>query len=301
MNVALQFLIRHGYTVVFFWVLGEQAGLPIPSVPLLIAAGNLSGIGSLNLFLILLLGVVACLFADTAWFLLGRRYSGRVLKFLCRISLEPDSCVRRTDDRISKHGARLLLFAKFIPGLNTVAVPIAGRSGIPLRSFLIYDTLGSTLWVVAFTIVGRLFGEAITRIHIPDLPSGTFWALLILISIGGYLAWKIRRRQKFLADLRVAKITPQQLLKMIETGEEPVIIDLRHPLDILPDPRTLPKALKLAPQEVEARASEIPTGRDVVLFCTCPNEATSARVALQLKKLGIMRVRPLEGGFYQWR
>ena len=86
-------------------------------------------------------------------------------------------------------------------------------------------------------------------------------------------------------------------MKMIENQEQPFIIDLRHPLDILPDPRTLPGAFKLAPQEVEARVSEIPTERDVVLFCTCPNEATSARVALQLKKLGILRVRPLEGGF----
>ena len=163
MNVALQFLIRHGYSVVFLWVLGEQAGLPVPSIPLLLAAGNLSGVGSLNLCLILLLGVIACLRADTAWFLLGRHYGGCVLKLLCRISLEPDSCVRRTDDRIGKHGARLLLFAKFVPGLNTVAVPIAGRSGISLRNFLIFDTLGSTLWVVTFTIIGRLCGPALHR------------------------------------------------------------------------------------------------------------------------------------------
>ena len=300
MNVALQFLIRHGYTVVFLWVLGEQAGLPIPAVPLLLAAGNLTSLGTLNVFLILSLGVLACLMADTAWFLLGRRYGGRVLKLLCRISLEPDSCVRRTDDRIGKHGARLLLFAKFVPGLNTVAVPIAGRSGISLRSFLIYDSLGSVLWVVAFTIAGRLCGPALLNVS-HNLPTGTIGVLLTICGIAAYISWKIRRRQKFLADLRIAKVTPEELLQMIKDELRPFIVDLRHPLDILPDPRTLPTAIKIAPGEIAARLTEIPVDRDIILFCTCPNEATSARVALLLRKNGIKRIRPLQGGLDAWR
>ncbi len=301
MHTALQFLVTHGYSVLFVWVFGEQAGLPIPAAPLLLAAGSLTGMGKLNFVFVALVGVFACVLADTSWFLLGRAYGGRVLKLLCRISLEPASCVRRTDNLIGKHGARLLLFAKFVPGLNTVAVPIAGRSHISLRRFLAFDTAGSFLWIIAFALAGRFSGKALLNAPTRDWPLGTISVSLALLAIAGYVAWKIRRRRKFLAELRIAKVTPAEVLQMIEAEKFPFIVDLRHPLDILPDPRTLPGALKIAPEEIESRIGEIPHEREIILFCTCPNEATSARVALQLKKLGVTHVRPLEGGYYKWR
>ena len=268
MEAALQFLVKHGYVVVFFWVFGEQAGLPIPASPMLLAAGSLTSLGSLHMVSLLIVAVTGCLLADTIWFLLGRAHGGRVLKLLCRISLEPDSCVRRTDNLIGKHGAKLLLFAKFVPGLNTVAVPIAGRSRISLRRFLAFDFVGALLWIAAFTIAGRLSGKALRNIPANNLPVGMISVLVALLAGAAYIGWKIRRRQKFLYDLRVSRITPRELLKMIETEERPFIIDLRHPLDVLPDPRTLPGALKLSPEEIAARSGEIPTDRDIILFCT---------------------------------
>src|SRR5712691_2508672 len=136
MNETLWFLLRHGYSVLFAWVLVEQLGLPVPSVPLLLAAGALAGRGRLNLSLVAALPIVAALLSDALWYELGRRRGVKVLQFLCRISLEPDSCVRRTENVFARHGARSLLVAKFVPGLNTAApepVPLlrcAGGDGL---------------------------------------------------------------------------------------------------------------------------------------------------------------------------
>jgi len=126
MNELLQFVVRHGYTLVFAWVFIEQAGLPVPSAPLLLAAGALSGAHGMNLWLAITFAVLASVASDSIWYELGRRKGVRVLRLLCRISLEPDSCVRRTQVRFGKRGARVLLIAKFIPGLNAMAAPLAG-------------------------------------------------------------------------------------------------------------------------------------------------------------------------------
>src|SRR5262245_7301022 len=130
MTETINFLLQHGYAVVFWWVLAEQLGLPIPAVPVLLAAGALSGPGKLDFGMTLALGTLASLTSDTAWYALGRYRGGPVLSFLCRISLEPDSCVRRTHDTFSRHGVRSLLIAKFVPGLNTAAPPLAGMIGM---------------------------------------------------------------------------------------------------------------------------------------------------------------------------
>src|SRR5215469_14110945 len=121
MGHIVQFIVHHGYLVVFVWLLAEQAALPIPSVPLLLACGALARMGQLNLFWVVLYGVVACLIADNLWFQLGRWRGTRILRFICRISLEPDSCVRQTENAFVKYGMRSLLVTKFVPGLNSVA------------------------------------------------------------------------------------------------------------------------------------------------------------------------------------
>src|ERR1700685_1096293 len=115
MNETLQFVVRHGYLLVFAWVFVEQAGLPIPSAPLLLAIGALSGMHKRNLALAIAAAVAAAVASDSMWYELGRQKGVRVLQLLCRISLEPDSCVRRTQVSFGKSGARGLLVAKFIP------------------------------------------------------------------------------------------------------------------------------------------------------------------------------------------
>src|SRR5260370_458257 len=202
MPIALVFFVHYAYLIIFLWVLVEQVGIPIPSVPVLLTAGTLSATHRVSWLGITIAMLLACIVADTVWFSLGRRYGNSVLKLLCRLSFEASTCVSKTEGYFTRRGAVTLLLAKFVPGLSTVAAPI---------------------------------------------------------------------------------------------------VDLRPPLEYLPDPRVLPGALRIGPNELRQHSEIIPRDRDVILYCTCPSEETSAKLALQLHKMGVYRVRPLRGGFDGWK
>ncbi|GAB4369277.1 MAG: DedA family protein/thiosulfate sulfurtransferase GlpE [Deltaproteobacteria bacterium] len=300
MDEAIRFLLHHGYIVLFLIVFAEQIGLPIPAVPVLLAAGALSGSGRFSLAVALPLAVLACLIADLSWYELGRRRGRAIVKLLCRISLEPDFCVRRTADAFSRFGARVLLFAKFVPGLSLVAPPLAAMFRMRILPFLAWDAAGSLLWAGGFIGAGVLFRDRIERVGVfaPWIRSGVFVGSMGLLAL--YIIWKYANRRRFLRRLRIAHIGPKELRRRMEAGEELTVVDLRHPLEYDSDRVKIPGALHMLPEELGARHTEIPRDRDVVLYCTCPNEATSAMMALRLHRLGITRVRPLSGGFDAW-
>jgi membrane protein DedA with SNARE-associated domain len=262
---AADFLIRHGYAVLFGWVLLEQLGLPIPAAPLLVAAGALARAGKMNLTLVLTLAFIAVILADLFWYSLGRYRGGRILKLLCRISLEPDSCVRRTENLFVRHGVRSLLVAKFIPGLNTAAPSLAGVFRMPVRRFLIFDSLGGFLWVVTVTSLGLILSDQLERIA---LRWGGWLVAALAGGLAAYVLWKFIQRRRFLRRLRVARITPQELMDKLTAGENMSIVDLRQPMDIEAFPQMIPGALRIAMEEIEERHGEIPRDRDVVLYCS---------------------------------
>ena len=262
---AADFLIRHGYVVLFGWVLLEQLGLPIPAAPLLIAAGALARAGKMNLTFALALPFVALILADLFWYSLGRYRGGRILKLLCRISLEPDSCVRRTENLFIRQGIRSLLIAKFIPGLNTAAPSLAGVFRIPVPRFLIFDGLGGFLWVVTVTGVGLILGDELEQIA---LRWGGWLVAVLAGGLAAYVLWKFIQRQRFIRRLRVARITPKELMDKLTAKESIAIVDLRQPMDIEAFPQMIPGALRIALEEIEERHGEIPRDRDVVLYCS---------------------------------
>src|SRR5438093_6440671 len=157
MSDTLEFVARHGYLVLFVWMAAEQLGLPIPAIPLLLAAGAMAGAGRLNLGLLVLVSAVASLLADSLWYELGRRRGVKVLQFLCRVSLEPDSCVRRTEQVFHRYGVRSLLVSKFVPGLATVAPPLAGIFGMSSSQFLLVAGVGAIVYTGTFAGLGYLF------------------------------------------------------------------------------------------------------------------------------------------------
>ena len=211
MSETLQFLVKHGYLVLFAWVFAEQIGLPLPSLPLLLAAGALAGTGRLKVTAVVGLPVVAAMISDVLWYELGRRRGVQVLQFLCRISLEPDSCVRRTESTFERQGARSLVLAKFIPGLSTAAPPLAGIFGMRLDRFLLFDALGTLLWVGVFVGLGFACSNQLERVADRALTFGS-WLLAILVgALAAYIGWKFIRRQRFLHALRIARITPEEL------------------------------------------------------------------------------------------
>jgi membrane protein DedA with SNARE-associated domain/rhodanese-related sulfurtransferase len=301
MDDVTQFLVRHGGLVLFAAVFAEQAGLPIPAVPVLLAAGALAGAGKMNLALAVALGVTACLLGDLIWFYLGRRRGAQVLNVLCRISLEPDSCVRRTGDFFVRHGTRSLIWAKFIPGLSTVTPALAGIFGVSVERFLLYNSLGALLWTSAFVTSGYLFSDQLEQVAAQAARWGSSLVVLVVGALALYIVYKYIHRQLLLRELRIARITPDELKQMLDDGQDVMIVDLRQPLVLQADPYSIPGALRMAVEELEHRHHEIPRDRDVILYCACPNEVTAARMALLLKRNGIMRVRPLVGGVDGWR
>jgi membrane protein DedA with SNARE-associated domain/rhodanese-related sulfurtransferase len=300
MNQTLEFLIRHGYTLLFVWVFAEQAGLPIPSAPLLLAAGALAGTGHMHLGLALGFPVLAVVLTDSLWYQMGRRNGVKVLQLLCRISLEPDSCVRHTQVSFERYGSRVLLFAKFVPGLNAVAAPMAGIIGMGWW-FALFDTLGALLWVGAFALTGFVFSAELERIANAAAILGRGLLVILAAGFAAYIAWKYYKRQEFLRRLRIDRITPEELKMKIESGEDVIVLDLRHATDFQIRPETIPGAVHVDVAELEEAQELIPRDREIVLFCACPNEATAAQMALLLRRKGITRIRPLSGGYEGWR
>jgi len=301
MALPTAILLTYGYFLIFGWVLLEQLGLPLPATPVLLAAGALSVTEHMSFAGALLAGVLACLVADTSWFLFGRRYGHVILRVICKFSLESTTCVRKTHDSFGRRGAYTLLFAKFVPGLGIVAPPVAGQTGMKLRRFLLFDCGGAIIWVGALLLGGRIFGDLLKRDPSVLDTLGHFGGALLILGVLGFIALRLYRRHSFLKKFRTARLEPQALKQMLDSGEQVYIVDLRHPLELVPDPFTLPGAHHVSPDALALRHSEIPLDRDIVLYCTCPSEATAAKTAFTLHKLGIDRVRPLRGGFDEWK
>jgi membrane protein DedA with SNARE-associated domain/rhodanese-related sulfurtransferase len=306
MPIAIEFFVGHAYAILFCWVLVEQLGMPIPSIPLLLTAGTLSATHRVSFTTALLAVIAACVVSDSTWYILGRRYGGGVIRILCKLSFEASTCVAKTQGYFTRRGAETLLFAKFVPGLSTVAAPIAGQTGMPYARFLLYDLCGTLLWSLSCLFAGRFFGDVAKRSQAFFGLLTHFAALVFVLMVAGFFLFRVVKQRRFLAQVRELRLEPSELKHMLDCAqldgtENPYIVDLRHPLDYLPDPRVLPGAVRIGPAELAAHAELIPRDRDVILYCTCPSEETSAKVALQLHRLGITRVRPLRGGFDGWK
>ena len=258
----------HGYAVLFFWVLADQIGLPLPVVPALLVAGALAGAGEFNCFAVILLAASGSFLGHAIWYELGRHLGGTVLVWLCKISFEPDTCVRRTEDNFARYGKSSLLMSKFVPGLNTVAAPMAGIFEMPRPFFWMLNALGAILWAGSFIGLGYLFSDQLEPLLNLILRLGGGGAAVLGSVLVFYVGFKFFRRQQFLKLLRISRITSEELKQKLDGGEDVVIVDLRHALDFRIEPRTLPGAIRMPPEELERRYQEIPANQDVILYCT---------------------------------
>ena len=263
---TLDFVVRHGYALLFFWILAEQGALPLPSAPLLLACGALAKDGRLSPHWIVLTGLAACLIADNFWFMLGRRRGVKVLRFICRLALEPDSCVRQTETAYQKYGSRSLLIAKFVPGLNAVSAPLAGISGLSFGRFILFDTFGALAWIVSFAGLGYIFSGQLDKVGDYAARMGSWFAVVAVGLLAAWIGWKFWQRKRFLKKLAVARISPAELRQKLESGEEVVVVDVRSALESEED--SVPGALRIPLEELETRHIDIPRDRDIILFCS---------------------------------
>ena len=301
MTQQLLFHISHyGLLIVGLNVLLNQVGLPVPVVPTLIMAGTLAATGGLPFPELFAVAVLACLIADCAWYWVGEKYGIRVLKTLCRISLEPDSCVNQTQSQFDRWGVNSLVIAKFVPGWSTIAPPLAGALRIGWWRFILLSVLAAMLWVGAGLLGGMIFKAQVERLLIQLDRYGSRAAAGAILLLGAYIAYKWWERRRFYKMLRMARISVGELYDLIQKGAQPLIIDVRSATARELEPHWIPGAVAISIDQVDAHLKGLPRDRDIILYCTCPSEASAARVAKMLMNRGFKRVRPLQGGLEAW-
>jgi membrane protein DedA with SNARE-associated domain len=269
MNDAVQVLVQYRYVMLFAFVLVEQIGLPIPAVPVLLGVGALAGAGRMSLALALGAVLAASLPPDLVWYELGRRRGGRVLGFLCRISLEPDSCVRRTENLFIRRGRKALLIVKFFPGLSPIASTLAGMVAVARWQFIVLDGLGAMIWAGAWMGLGYVFSDALELVATQAAHLGNYVLLVVGVVLASYIAFKFIQRQRFLRGLRIARITPDELKRRLDAGDgDLAIIDTRSALEVNTAPYAIRGAIWIDAEDIDQRHHEVPRDREIVLYCS---------------------------------
>jgi membrane protein DedA with SNARE-associated domain/rhodanese-related sulfurtransferase len=293
-------LVDYRILVITANVLANQLGLPVPVLPTLIVGGALAAQGAISPTQLFAGALLACLIADSVWFLAGRVYGGGVMKLLCRISLTPDSCVSETQSRFERWGSNALIVAKFVPGLSLIAPPLAGATQMAWLRFLAYSAVGSSAWLGVAIMGGMLFRRQIELLmpHLADFGLAAVSVFCVLLVT--YIAYKWWERRRFYSVLRMAQIEVGDLFKMMGIPPPPLIIDVRSATAIQLEPRRIPGALHIPLTEVQQHLGALPRDRDIISYCTCPNEASAAQVAKILMDNGFKKVRPLHGGLDAW-
>jgi membrane protein DedA with SNARE-associated domain/rhodanese-related sulfurtransferase len=298
MNETLEFLTQHGSVVLGAAVFAEQIGLPLPAIPFLITAGALIGNGQMTVGMAVVSAVLGSMAGDQIWFELGRFRGRRVLNWLCRISLEPTSCVRRTEDFFARHGARSLIVAKFVPGLSTVAPPLAGIVGLSVPQYLLYNSVGTLLWVGSGIGLGYVLSDQLEQTLSLSAQIGPALGLALVGAVMAYMVYKAFHQYQ--TEHLVPRVTAKQTRDKLISGEDPLIIDLR-PFAARQEKEGISGSLPLALEELAIRQHDLPRNRDIILYCACPRDAASVQAALLLRKAGITRVWALAGGIEAWR
>jgi rhodanese-related sulfurtransferase len=234
---------------------------------------------------------------DQVWFELGRRRGRLVLNWLCRISLEPKSCVRRTEDLFARHGLKGLIVAKFVPGFSTIAPPLAGIVGLSVPRYLALNGLGTVLWVGTGIGLGIAFSDQLERALMVSAQIGPTVALAAAAVVIGYVVYKAIHRYR--ADDRVPRLSVEDIGKKLAAGAVPLFVDLR-PLAAREQVPGIPGALALSLEDLETWPQRVPLDRDVILYCDCPRDASSIEGTRRLRHLGWTQVWTLQGGLDAW-
>ena len=295
MDTLLHIIESYGLWVVFVCVLLDQGGVPVPAYPVLIVAAALAVDSNSSLYAILLVTTAAAVLADLVWFAGGRRIGAPLLRFMCRLSLSPDSCVGMTRRIYARWGAPSLIICKFVPGFAAVATTLAGESGISLRRFLLYDTIGAALWAGGAVALGAVFHEAVEAVLRELELLGQHAVALLAAAIVLFVLGKWWQRHRFLREIGMARISVEELASLLASNAPPTILDARGP-ERRAQLGWIPGSIAVT----DAAALRLEPHSEVVVYCDCPNDASAAVTAIQLRKQGFRRVRPLAGGIDAW-
>lgn len=293
-------LSQHGYLILFAAVLLEAIGIPVPAAIALLIAGAASAAGGLQLFGTVVTALFAMMLGDTLLFLMGRHTGWWLLGLLCRLSLNPESCILRSANSFHRRGRSLLIFAKFVPGINTMAPPLAGSMNMPLGQFLSLDLAGASLYVGAYLSIGFLFSGAIGTITNGYHAVGRVLSWAFLVAVATYLTFQLLAWRKSRGLSPVPFITPEDAHQTFSSGDA-LIYDVRSHGYYDRSSTRVRGAQRLDPNAIErwehpSQASETM----VFLYCTCVRDATSIRVTRLLLEKGA-RAAVIKGGFQAWK
>jgi membrane protein DedA with SNARE-associated domain/rhodanese-related sulfurtransferase len=299
MQFLLTLIEQYGLALVFLNVLALQLGLPIPAIPTLIVVGAAAAVGDrYSVPQVLTVAVVASLIADLVWYAVGAKIGRRALRLMCKLSISPDSCVRQSETTYERWGAPSLMVAKFIPGFAAIATSMAGVVRTRLASFVFFDAIGATLWAGAGVLVGWIFRDAVVDV-LAVLEAAGRWGIVALgVALLLWLGVKEIQRQRLLHQLRMARVSVDELQRMLEAGKRPLVVDVRSAKSR--EQGTIPGSRWVDMQALDTSMRELPVADEVIVFCACPNEASAAAVAKKLMQHGFGRVRPLAGGIDAW-
>lgn len=291
-------LQRDAVWVVFLNVLLQQAGLPVPAVPTLLLAGSLA-VSSSQLANILAAAIVASVIADWMWYLAGRAFGYRVLSGLCKLSINPGSCVSQTEARFVRWGLGSLVVAKFIPGFSTVAPPIAGSLRMALPGFLLAAAAGAALWAgLALGTGWVLRREVQVVIQTLDKQAGSV-VLVLSVLAAVWLGWKLWQKYRFRQWSAVPHITPGELLMTMESEQPLLLLDLRG-ASMVAEAGPIVGATVAEHDRLLEAVGDWPRNQPIVTLCACPEDAGAVQAARRLLDAGYLSVRPLKGGYEAW-
>ena len=294
------FCTQHVVLTVSVAVLIHQLGIPVPSMPVLVWAGAMASGKPLLAVSAFALATVAGAAGDLPWYWAARRYGYRILKLVCRITVSPDTCVRRSEIAFKQRGAAMLVTGGLVPGLGSIAASLGGALRLPVSTFLVYDALGSALRAAAGLTLGFLFHDQIALFLDLLAVVGVKATMMVAVALAGYIAYRVLQRWIFMKSLRAARVSVQELHDLMRRGDEPVVLDVRTEAHRRLDGRKIPGAQAIDLDDIDRKLAAIPRDREMVVYCACPNEASAAKVALQLRAYGFYHVRPLSGGIDAW-
>jgi membrane protein DedA with SNARE-associated domain/rhodanese-related sulfurtransferase len=289
----------YGVLLVFGVVLLEQIGLPIPAFPVLIIAGARAVDNGDNWGLFLAASLLACLISDYFWFHAGKYYGKRILRLLCKISLSPDSCVSQTEDNFMRFGPKSLVVAKFIPGFNTIAPPLAGAMGTGTPRFIWLSVLGGLLWSGVGMGLGAWFHNSVDDVITWFETLGSTALMVVLALLAVFVLLKYLERRRNLGASALPRITVAELKQLLESGHDPLIVDARS-VTARQLEEGIPGALVYGDFTPERLMATLDRDRHIVVYCSCPNDVTAAQVAKAFLQNGFHRARPLGGGLDAW-
>ncbi|MBO9515979.1 MAG: VTT domain-containing protein [Variovorax sp.] len=300
MNDFVALLASQGPALVFVATLAARLGAPVPAVPFLVVAGGLTVGGGLSFLAVTLAALAGNILGDGAWFVAGRRWGYRVMRLLCRISLSADSCVERSESILGRWGGLSLIAAKFVPGVSVVAPPMAGALGMSNARFLAYETVAALIWTLGFLLLGRAFHGAIHDVLAVLSGVGATAAAVFAVLLGAFAAWRYGQRRVALRANDVDRIEVGALRAALAAGMDVTVIDVRSEEARQLDGRVIPGAIGVSLKHIPSRIDGFADGRELVVYCDCPEDGGAIAAARLFIAAGVPRVRVLAGGIDAW-